>query len=111
MTEHGFIIIPCIDEYTSKMYDPISKFYYRGEGREQFFLLYRAFKNELRKNIQQGKFIDSDWTEAIYCSMAEMYFETFEQYESNPANTPQSWRICFDTSIAKQNNLLQDALC
>lgn len=110
MVENKLIKTPKLDQFIEKMDDHISQFYSNNDRRERFLLMYRTFKNELRKNIQRDRFVDSDWTEAICCRMAEMYFEAFEQYENDPENTPQSWKICFDTSIAKQNNLLQDAL-
>ncbi len=101
---------PQLDKFIQKMDDHISQFYSTGDRRERFLLMYRTFKNELRKNIQKGRFADSEWTEAICCRMAEMYFEAYEQYEKSQNDTPQAWRVCFDTSIAKKNNLLQDAL-
>ncbi|MDZ7763884.1 MAG: DUF5995 family protein [Melioribacteraceae bacterium] len=106
MIENNLIKTPKLDQFIEKMDDHISSFIQTKIEEERFLLMYRTFKNELRKNIQRGRFIDSDWTEAICCRMAEMYFEAFEQYESDPENTPQSWKICFDTSIAKQNNLI-----
>lgn len=80
------------------------------DQREQFLLMYRTFKHELRKNIQDGRFLDAAWTEAICCRMGEMYLEADEAYCHDREACPEPWVHCFDDAIAGRTNLLQNML-
>lgn len=101
---------PDLDKIIQRMDDYIQKFRSDDDRRERFLLMYRTFKNELRRNLQQGRFIDHQWSEAICCRMGEMYFEAEEAYRENIEECPKSWQICFDAALTGDTNLLQDAL-
>jgi len=110
MSNSAGIETPHLDAVIQKMDSFITKFSEQQDPRERFLVMYRTFKKQLRKNLQQGRFLDSEWSEAICCRMGEMYFEAYDQYESNSALCPQAWKLCFDASINHETNLLQDAL-
>ena len=101
---------PDLDKIIQRMDDYNQKFRSGDDRRERFLLMYRTFKNELRRNLQEGRFIDPQWSEAICCRMGEMYFEAEEAYRENLEDCPESWQICFDAALAGDTNLLQDAL-
>ena len=101
---------PDLDKIIQRMDDHIQDFRSTEDRRERFLLMYRTFKNELRSNLQQGRFFDFQWSEAICCRMGEMYFEADEAYRENIEQCPESWQICFDAALAGNTNLLQDAL-
>jgi hypothetical protein len=92
------------------MDDLIAEFSGDNDRRERFLLMYRTFKNELRKNLHEGRFLDSDWSEAICCRMGGMYFEALDAYDEDKNACPESWIICFDAARNRETNLLQDAL-
>ncbi len=104
------IATPDLDRTIRRMDNQIEAFAERRDRRERFLVMYRTFKNELRRNLQQGRFLDSEWSEAICCRMGEMYFEANTAYQYNKEECPASWRICFDAAIKRETNLLQDAL-
>ena len=101
---------PQLDQVIQKMDNFITQFSEQDDPRERFLVMYRTFKKQLRRNLQEGRFLDSEWSEAICCRMGEMYFEAYDQYESETDVCPQAWKLCFDASINHETNLLQDAL-
>ncbi|MGM0589563.1 MAG: DUF5995 family protein [Bacteroidota bacterium] len=101
---------PNLDQTIQQMDEKVEEFRAHNDRRERFLLMYRTFKRELRKNLQEGRFLDHQWSEAICCRMGGMYFEALEAYEQHIENCPKSWQICFDAARDKETNLLQDAL-
>jgi len=101
---------PDLDKIIKKMGSFIDQYAKNNDPRERFLLLYRTFKNELRMNIQKGRFVDAKWSEAICCRMAETYFEAVDSYHVGGADCPQCWIKSFNLSLDGKPNLLQDAL-
>ena len=101
---------PALDRVIERMDRRVEVLRRAGDRRERFLLMYRTFKNELRRNLREGRFRDPAWSEAICCRMAEMYFEADEAYREDPVSAPDPWALCFDSAVEKRTNLLQDML-
>ncbi|OGB68623.1 MAG: hypothetical protein A2Y94_02020, partial [Caldithrix sp. RBG_13_44_9] len=101
---------PDLDKIIEKMDLFIRSFAETGDPRERFLLMYRTFKNELRSNIRQGRFLDTRWSEAICYRMAETYFEAVEKFQRADGTCPDCWNRSFTLSLNHQTNLIQDAL-
>ncbi|MFO7893515.1 MAG: DUF5995 family protein [Longimicrobiales bacterium] len=101
---------PDLDRVIDRMDRRLEELRRTGDRRERFLLMYRTFKGELRRNLQQGRFRDHAWSEAICCRMGEMYFEADDAYREDPESAPAPWALCFDSAVARRTNLLQDML-
>lgn len=109
-TAENVYITPDLDEIIRKMDDYIARFSREGDPRERFLLMYRTFKDQLRRNIRAGRFLDANWAEAICCRMAETYFEAEEHYRLEDGQCPECWDRAFSASLRGETNVLQDAL-
>lgn len=101
---------PDLDRVIERMDGRLEELRRTGDRRERFLLMYRTFKGELRRNLQEGRFRDHAWSEAICCRMGEMYFEADDAYRDDPTSAPAPWALCFDSAVARRTNLLQDML-
>jgi hypothetical protein len=110
MTSSTTWTTPDLDRTIRAMDERVSQFAQRNDPRERFLLMYRTFKNELRRNLQMGRFADTRWSEAICCRMAEMYFEADVAYHVDRTACPEPWVYAFDAATAGELNLLQDML-
>jgi len=104
------IATPDLDAVIRKMDQHLEQFARERDPRERFLLMYRTFKNQLRRNVRCGRFLDAEWSEAICCRMAETYFEALEHYRSDDGQCPECWERSFNLSLDNDTNLLQDAL-
>lgn len=101
---------PQLDRLIDRMDARLGLLVETGDPRARFLLMYRTFKQELRQNLQAGRFLDRAWAEAICCRMAEMYFEAEEAYQDCRAACPAPWTYSFDGATQGSTNLLQDML-
>lgn len=100
---------PSLDGVIDRMDTRLAELAARRDRRERFLLMYRTFKGELRRNLQEGRFQDVEWSEAICCRMGEMYFEADEAYREG-SGCPEPWTHAFDAAGGRRTNLLQDML-
>ncbi|HUG14299.1 MAG TPA: DUF5995 family protein [Thermomicrobiales bacterium] len=110
MAPAASLATPDLDRFIAQMDGRLLEHAALGDARERFLLMYRTFKNELRRNLQAGRFSDTPWSEAICCRMAEMYFEADSAYQIDPPTCPEPWSFAFDAARSGKLNLLQDML-
>ena len=101
---------PDLDAVIERMDRRLDELRTEGDRRERVLFTYRTLQGELRRNLQEGRFRDPRWSEAICCRMAELYFEADDAYRADPRAAPAPWARCFDSAQAKRTNLLQDLL-
>lgn len=94
----------------ARMQVRLRQFQEASDDRAFFLNCYLLMTRNMLVAIQQQEFIDSAWVSRLLTHFAEYYFSALEDYEANPAGTPDVWRRAFDKTRDSHLTPLQKLL-
>jgi hypothetical protein len=81
----------------------------QGDRRAPFATLYSMTTTNVRAAIAAGEFQDAAWTAKYLETFAELYRQSFYDYQvGNPGPVPEAWQIAFSTAAGKKELVVQD---
>jgi hypothetical protein len=81
----------------------------QGDRRAPFATLYSMTTTNVRAAIAAGEFQDAAWTAKYLETFAELYRQSFYDYQvGNPGPVPEAWQIAFATAAGKKELVVQD---
>lgn len=83
----------------------------QGDRRAVFLTVYTRMTEQVLTGVDDGAFRDSDWVSDYLVSFGNAYRRAHFAYERGDyGDVPVPWRIAFDTALAGDTLVLQDAL-
>ncbi len=82
----------------------------RDDRRAVFLAIYTAMTRAVENSVERGQFSNSAWMRSYTVTFADYYRQAFLDYEKRRlGRVPDPWRIAFDTAVAGDALVTQDA--
>ena len=82
----------------------------RDDRRAVFLSIYTHMTRAVQRSVEREVFADPDWMRAYTVTFANYYREAFLAFEQGRRQAvPEPWRIAFDTAVAGDALVVQDA--
>lgn len=110
--------LPDIDSPYSSLDDVINGLtvleeFFRGrrDRRAVFVTGYNLTTQEIRRWVQEDRFLDSQWVERYAITFADFYRQAVVEWESGAIDrVPRAWRIAFQACRSRQSLIFQDLI-
>ncbi len=80
------------------------------DQRSDFLSCYLLMTDNMLSAIEAGEFNDPEWVHSLLHQFAEYYFDALDSYDQDRPDTPQVWRLTFDSARRPDAQVLQNLL-
>jgi hypothetical protein len=97
-------------QVVDRMQQIIERWQAAADPRADFLGCYQMMTSNMLAAIDAGEFNDPQWVHRLLHNFAGYYFHALDAYEQDQVETPQVWRLTFDSARQPDALVLQNLL-
>ena len=95
---------------TQRMQQHLERWQKTADQRSDFLRCYQIMTENMLTANEAGEFNDPEWVYSLLHQFAEYYFDALDSYDQGRPDTPQVWRLAFDSARQPDSQALQNLL-
>ncbi|MDP8930383.1 MAG: DUF5995 family protein [Actinomycetota bacterium] len=93
------VAIKHLDDLIEVMQDQLARYESERDRRRFFLEVYKGMTERIRKGVEVGRFLDSDWLTHLTYRFADLYFDAEKAFDASNRSCPAAWERAFDLTV------------